>query len=61
MSFISDNSHPKQDKSPMNNVSKNGDVNIDLNHLKLSDKGRNENIFRTLLFVWYVYLHIAIC
>ncbi|GAB1285233.1 RNA-binding protein 44 [Apodemus speciosus] len=38
MSFISDNSHPKQDKSPMNNVSKNGDVNIDLNHLKLSDK-----------------------
>ncbi|XP_052048864.1 RNA-binding protein 44 [Apodemus sylvaticus] len=34
MSFISDHSHPKQDKSPMNNVSKNGAVNINFNHDK---------------------------
>ncbi|XP_021055015.1 RNA-binding protein 44 [Mus pahari] len=38
MSFIPDNSHPKQDKSPMNNDFKNGDINIDFNHLKLNDK-----------------------
>ncbi|XP_031224266.1 RNA-binding protein 44 isoform X2 [Mastomys coucha] len=38
MSFISDNSHPKQDKSPMNNVFKSGDINIDFNRLKLNDK-----------------------
>ncbi|XP_028611273.1 RNA-binding protein 44 [Grammomys surdaster] len=38
MSFISDNSHPKQDKSPMNNVFKNCDINIDFNQLKLNNK-----------------------
>uniref|UniRef100_A0ABK0LQ69 RNA binding motif protein 44 n=1 Tax=Rattus norvegicus TaxID=10116 RepID=A0ABK0LQ69_RAT len=38
MSSISDSSHPKQDKLPMNNIFKNCDINIDFNHLKLNDK-----------------------
>ncbi|KAK7813393.1 hypothetical protein U0070_007962 [Myodes glareolus] len=38
MSFVSDNSHPKQDESPMNDGFKNGDINIDFTQLKLDDK-----------------------
>ncbi|XP_034377962.1 RNA-binding protein 44 [Arvicanthis niloticus] len=38
MSFISDNSHPKQDKPPMNNVFKKGDINTGFNHPKLNNK-----------------------
>ncbi|XP_006988742.1 RNA-binding protein 44 isoform X1 [Peromyscus maniculatus bairdii] len=38
MSFVSDNSHLKQDKSPMNDEFKNGDINIDFTQLKLDDK-----------------------
>lgn len=45
MSSISDSSHPKQDKLPMNNIFKNCDINIDFNHLKLNDKGKDENIY----------------
>ncbi|XP_059133897.1 RNA-binding protein 44 isoform X2 [Peromyscus eremicus] len=38
MSFVSDNSHLKQDKSPINDGFKNGDINIDFTQLKLDDK-----------------------
>ncbi|XP_055472855.1 RNA-binding protein 44 [Psammomys obesus] len=38
MSYVSVNSHLKQDKSPMNAVFKNGDINIDFTQLKLDDK-----------------------
>ncbi|CAH6791924.1 RNA-binding protein 44 [Phodopus roborovskii] len=38
MSFVSDSSHPKQDKSPMNDGLKNCDINIDFTQLKLDDK-----------------------
>ncbi|XP_038196088.1 RNA-binding protein 44 [Arvicola amphibius] len=38
MSVVSDNSHPKQDESPVNNGFKNGDINIDFTQLKLDDK-----------------------
>lgn len=44
MSFVSDNSHPKQDESPMNDGFKNGDINIDFTQLKLDDKGKDENV-----------------
>ncbi|XP_051010308.1 RNA-binding protein 44 [Acomys russatus] len=38
MSFVSGNNHPPQDKSPMNDVFKHGDINIDFTQLKLDDK-----------------------
>ncbi|XP_036028662.1 RNA-binding protein 44 [Onychomys torridus] len=38
ISFVSDNNHLKQDKSPMNDGFKNGDINIDFTQLKLDDK-----------------------
>ncbi|KAL6050098.1 hypothetical protein STEG23_036841, partial [Scotinomys teguina] len=38
MSFVSDSSHLKQDKSPMDDGFKNVDVNIDFTQLKLDDK-----------------------
>ncbi|XP_035293787.1 RNA-binding protein 44 [Cricetulus griseus] len=38
VSFISDSSHPKQDKSPMSDDFKNSDINIDFTQLKLDDK-----------------------
>lgn len=44
MSFVSDNSHPKQDELPMNDGFKNGDTNIDFTQLKLDDKGKDENV-----------------
>lgn len=45
MSFVSVNSHLKQDKSPMNAVFKNGDINIDFTQLNLDDKGKDEDRF----------------
>ncbi|XP_057618971.1 RNA-binding protein 44 [Chionomys nivalis] len=38
MSFVSDNNHPKQDESPVNDSFKNGDISIDFTQLKLDDK-----------------------
>ncbi|CAO2625434.1 RNA-binding protein 44, partial [Lemmus lemmus] len=38
MSLVSDNSHPKQDESPVNDGFKNGDINTDFTQLKLDDK-----------------------
>lgn len=38
-SLLSDNSHPKEDKSPKEDGLKNGDIDIDFSQLKLDDKG----------------------
>ncbi|XP_040608961.1 RNA-binding protein 44 isoform X2 [Mesocricetus auratus] len=38
MSFVSDSSHPKQDKSPVSDGFKNCDINIGFTQLKLDDK-----------------------
>ncbi|KAL1771071.1 RNA-binding protein 44 [Sigmodon hispidus] len=38
MSFVSDSSHPQQDKSPVNDCFKNGDINIEFTQLKLDDE-----------------------
>ncbi|XP_073073997.1 RNA-binding protein 44 isoform X2 [Manis javanica] len=37
-SLLSDNSHPKEDKSPKEDGLKNGDIDIDFSQLKLDDK-----------------------